>query len=124
MTNISKILPYLFYCHRIPERCFTLGSFRFPICSRCTGILVGYPIGIYLLWTPLYPFLSLLLMIPLIIDGTGQYYGKWISNNLRRFVTGFWFGVGTVLFIKDFLIMGYHHGIQLTQALKVLLNGV
>ncbi|WP_083226867.1 MULTISPECIES: DUF2085 domain-containing protein [Lysinibacillus] len=37
-----------------------------------------------------------MLTIPLIIDGTGQLFNKWLSTNYRRLVTGILSGVGFV----------------------------
>ncbi len=50
---------------------------------------------------------SLLLMLPMILDGGLQYLNYIISNNNRRFVTGFIFGMGTVIFsnnITDYIL--------------------
>lgn len=37
----AKWLPIFFGCHCLPERSFFIKGKQFPICSRCTGILVG-----------------------------------------------------------------------------------
>lgn len=98
---------YLFFCHRIPSRSFFYKGVQFPICARCTGIYVGYIIGIFIVgFYSLPPFVyALILTIPMIIDGTGQLFRKWISNNLRRLLTGILGGIGIVyIFIHGVLL--------------------
>lgn len=103
---VDKILYYMFFCHRLPERSFFYKGKQFPICARCTGILVGYVVGIIgvLLFerTPhLIPLLSALtLFLPLIIDGVGQLYGYWVSTNRRRFITGILGGIALIYYIR------------------------
>ena len=38
---IYRCLPVVFGCHCIDERSFHFRGRKFPICSRCTGELVG-----------------------------------------------------------------------------------
>ena len=35
-------------CHQMPERSFFINGMQFPLCARCTGILVGYLVGVLL----------------------------------------------------------------------------
>lgn len=108
----NKILHFMFFCHRIPERSFFIRGKQFPICARCTGILVGYLIGIiYLLVTSKYNLiLELSLMVPLAIDGIGQYLGYWISNNKRRFLTGILAGLSTICILRLASLQGLNAG--------------
>lgn len=110
--NIDKILHFMFFCHRIPERSFFIKGKQFPICARCTGILVGYFIGIiYLLLTFKHNLiLEIVFMIPLAIDGIGQYLGYWISNNKRRFLTGILAGISTICILRFTSIQGLNAG--------------
>lgn len=102
----------MFLCHRMPERSFFIKGKQFPICARCTGILVGYFLGIiYLLLAPKYNLLlELSLMIPIAIDGTGQYLGYWTSNNKRRFFTGILAGISTICILKLAATLGIKSG--------------
>ena len=43
---------------------------------------------------------SMILMIPVAIDGTTQYFGPRESTNTLRFITGFVGGVGLIIFLK------------------------
>lgn len=82
-------------CHQMYERSFTYRGYQFPICARCTGIFIGQIIGLILgfrldlLW-------SILLIIPMGIDGTVQLIKIKQSNNLRRVITGFIAGIAYI----------------------------
>lgn len=114
---MNRLLGSLFMCHRIPERSFFIRGKQFPVCARCTGILCGYIIAmICLLMVISYSFLgSILLLIPMVIDGTGQLYNKWKSTNSRRFITGLLAGVGIILFIVHVTMFSYDQGQDLYQ---------
>lgn len=96
--TINKFLAIAFMCHQKPERSFHFKGKQFPLCARCTGMLVGYFAGICIavithcqnyLW-------FLLLLLPAIIDGGIQLIFKIESNNTRRFITGFMAGIGVI----------------------------
>lgn len=109
---MDKVLQSLFLCHRLPERSFFFRGKQFPICARCTGILVGYFVGLiyFLLVGRISLVGSLLLLVPLVIDGVGQYLNKWISTNRRRFITGILAGVATDFIIYWLAFYGFTHG--------------
>lgn len=122
---MNKLMNYVFYCHRLPERSFMIAGHPFPLCSRCSGIILGYIgglIGIFFRFQVAVPIL-LALSVPLVVDGFGQYYGKWMSNNGRRFLTGIAFGFSILLLAKFLTIMGYAHGRIIGFALKSLITG-
>jgi len=85
----------------MPSRSFFYKGVQFPICARCTGICIGYIIGIFILgFYNTLPFAyALILTIPMIIDGTGQLFNKWISTNNRRLLTGILGGIGIVFMV-------------------------
>lgn len=101
-------------CHQIPERSFFIGGYQFPLCARCTGIMVGYIFALllYIFRIILPPCLSIIMMIPLIADGGLQYLFCIMSNNIRRLVTGLMYGTGFIhtviniifglMFVKSF----------------------
>jgi len=92
------------FCHSIPERCFIYNNRYFPICARCTGILVGGIVSllifnifnIYMSYQ-----MSFILAIPMVIDGGLQYLNYASSTNNRRFVSGCLFGVGAIIFSRN-----------------------
>ena len=103
-------------CHGKPERCFTIGGKKMKICARCTGIKIGHWVAIICCaFQPLPPWwVSVLLVVPMAIDGGIQLLFKIMSNNPRRFVTGLLggFGIGaiiwgTIAFCEQFVILWY-----------------
>ena len=99
--NIMK-----YFCHQRPDRSFFIRGHQLPVCSRCTGIIIGAgSYMIYLYFTPtVYDYnmliLCILLQLPYIIDGTTQYWGLRESNNILRLITGLLGGVGVVMFAR------------------------
>ena len=89
-------------CHQRPERSFFFKGKQLPLCARCTGILIGYFVGIFMAYLTdcancLY---MLLLFVPMVLDGGVQLLFKIESNNLRRLITGILGGIGIInLFI-------------------------
>jgi uncharacterized membrane protein len=76
-------------CHQKSERSFFIKDYQFPVCARCTGILLIKSIA----WlanciTDIPSWTSILLLIPMAVDGTLQYLLKTESTNRRRFLTG------------------------------------
>lgn len=114
MNRPSKILAMLFFCHRLPERSFFFRGKQFPICARCTGILVGYILGIiYAIVFGKIPFLLIpLLLLPMAIDGGGQFINKWVSTNTRRFITGILAGVAVDFLLYEIGALGFKHGME------------
>ncbi len=93
-------------CHRKPERSFFIKGHQFPVCARCTGFYAG--LLIFLLYTffstieytSTLLILSIILLIPVSIDGFTQFFGLRQSNNTLRFITGFIGGIGLIIFLK------------------------
>ena len=97
---------YLF-CHGIPDRCFTIRGHPFPICARCTGLLIGMVAGFLVPATgyvaPIVAIgCALLLVAPLLVDGLTQLAGLRHSTNCLRIVTGAIGGLG-VAFVAQVL---------------------
>ena len=81
-------------CHQMPERSFFFGDYQFPLCARCTGIVIGHMLGITLSFVHKFSFLSLLGTVPLMVDGLVQKYTSYESTNRRRLFTGILYGFG------------------------------
>ena len=109
MFNFKTILKYMFYCHRIPQRSFFFMGRQFPICARCTGILIGYIIGIFyiIFYNRLGYIFELMLMIPLLIDGIGQYKGYFVSTNIRRLITGLLAGISFICLSRMIIVLWF-----------------
>ena len=79
----------------MPERSFFFRGYQFPLCARCTGILIGNLAACctFLIDIPLW---IALMMIPMALDGLIQRYTSYESNNRRRLVTGLMWGFSSV----------------------------
>lgn len=100
----GQFLRILCGCHAMPERSFHYHGKVFPICARCTGELVGILMGILIVCIFGYPKLriAILMMIPLILDGTLQRLTSYESRNRRRLITGILFGIAIVFIFLYF----------------------
>ena len=82
-------------CHQMPERSFFYKGFQFPVCARCTGILIGQIIGVFL-----FPLLQLsfdsicFLFFLMFFDWWLQRLHFLESTNFRRVASGLLCGVG------------------------------
>jgi len=116
MVKFSRFLQIFCGCHCRPDRSFFYKGKQFPVCARCTGMLIGYPLGI--LWLVFFTHwnigICLFVCLPLIIDGIGQQLGKWESTNIRRFITGLLLGMAIIN-----VLVNYHYFL-VWEARKVL----
>lgn len=86
------------FCHKKPERSLFWKGKKFPLCARCTGIYLGY-LSLPLFLCNLINLnitISILMIIPTYIDGFIQAVFNLESTNMRRLVTGFISGIGTM----------------------------
>lgn len=102
---MGKFLRIFFGCHARPDRSFYWRGRQFPICARCTGELVGILIGIpvAILKGAMCIPACILFMLPLVLDGFRQLLTTYTSNNIRRVVTGLFFGLAFVSALIHFL---------------------
>ena len=79
---------------RAPHMC----GLCFPLCWRCSCIILGYVIGLFLAKYSILiisNFLIVAILISLtIVDGIKQYFYKIESTNFNRIFTGFLAGIG------------------------------
>lgn len=95
---MAKFLRLFFGCHARPDRSFYFRGKQFPICARCTGELVGMILCIptLIFWGCPSFGIVLLLMVPLIVDGSIQKLTTYESGNIRRLITGILFGMALI----------------------------
>ncbi|MBT7896339.1 MAG: DUF2085 domain-containing protein [Flavobacteriales bacterium] len=106
---MSRVKVKWISCHRKPNRSFFWKGKKFPVCARCTGIHLGY------LSLPLFVFefiyinwiLSIIIILPTIIDGLTQAYYNRESTNYIRVFSGFLAGLGCMSIIH---IVGFQIG--------------
>lgn len=102
----------LMFCHRKPERSFFWKGKQFPVCSRCTGIHLGYltfPLFLFQVFT-LNIWWTAILILPTYIDGWTQAFFNRESNNFLRVTTGLMAGVGMMSLVA---IIGQFLGKQI-----------
>lgn len=93
-------------CHQIPERSFFIRNYQLPICSRCTGIILGYIISLLytIFFKELYFSIEIALIVPMAIDGFLQLFTNYLSTNKKRFATGILAGFGFIQIIKSIVL--------------------
>ena len=93
-------------CHQREDRSFKIGEFQFPICSRCTGILLGQIISVLLIFLkiniPIY--LDFIFLAIMFLDWYIQFKKIRESTNIRRLITGTLAGIAQINIIYKFII--------------------
>jgi uncharacterized membrane protein len=111
-------ITYLFFskiCHQIPDRSFFMFGKQFAVCSRCTGLYLGFLLG-----TIIYPIINklkpnwipakkyfYLAGIPISIDIVIRFVQIAENTFYSRLITGLLLGATTVFFVlPGFLSLG------------------
>ncbi len=83
-------------CHQMESRSFFFKGYQFPVCARCTGVILGELIALFLVLINLKINLiqSMLLLLIMGLDWFLQYVKIAESNNGRRLLTGILGGLG------------------------------
>lgn len=94
-------------CHQMPERSFHLHNFPLAVCSRCTGIYVGFIAG--LLICPLVRSLRdcelphrrwlFLAALPVLFDVGGDFAGLFDNSFFSRAATGALLGAVAAFYV-------------------------
>ncbi len=87
-------------CHHQKDRTIWFFGLEKYFCARCSGIISGMILG---LWLRFFDFMIPLVFLPLfvfplIIDGTTQFLGLRFSNNWLRIMTGTLFSIGILCY--------------------------
>lgn len=108
-TTLMKIGEYS-GCHQMYERSFVYKGYQFPVCARCTGIFIGQIIGLIMIILGLRvkSSVSVLLIMPMALDGIIQLVKIKESNNIRRVITGFIAGIGYITLLFNIIIFLKH----------------
>lgn len=76
-------------CHQIPERSFFIRGRQFPVCARCTGVLVGNVLAYAMFFVYRLPIEFYILgCAVMFVDWYIQYIRIRQSTNIRRLITG------------------------------------
>lgn len=112
MRRFDQVYDYLMSagavsgCHQRPDRSFFIKNYQFPLCARCTGLVVGYIIAIIILVFYQINFVVCMAMCAIMyLDWKIQDLKIRESTNYRRFVTGIICGIGYIHFIS--LVMNF-----------------
>lgn len=84
-------------CHQRGDRSFYWRGYQFPVCARCTGVLVSYltAIPLYLIFGGDFR-VCLVAMGVMLFDWMLQFIDFLESTNIRRFLTGICGGYGVM----------------------------
>jgi uncharacterized membrane protein len=76
-------------CHQMAERSFSINGLQFPICARCTGVLIGNIIALAMFFFYTLPTVYCIIgCAVMFLDWLIQYVGIRKSTNIRRLTTG------------------------------------
>jgi uncharacterized membrane protein len=94
-SNRTKI--GLSFCHRRKDRSIRISGYTFPLCARCTGLWLGFVMGLLVRVAGLHMPLIFVFafMLPLAVDSLTQLAGYRESNNRLRLLSGVLFGIAT-----------------------------
>lgn len=96
-------------CHQMPERSFFLKGYQFPVCARCTGVIISAVIATVVFIKRKLPIrICIALSSIMLIDWSLQYLKIKESTNTRRFITGLIGGFGYSTLHMYFYYYAFH----------------
>lgn len=82
-------------CHQRPERSFFINGYQFPVCARCTGVIISSVLAAVLFIKKKLPIpLCIAMSSLMLLDWGIQYLEIKESTNTRRLITGLIGGFG------------------------------
>lgn len=81
-------------CHQMPERSFFYKGRQFPVCARCTGVLIGQALALLLSFIRIPIWIAAICLGIMGIDWGVQEINLKSSTNRRRMITGILGGFG------------------------------
>ena len=82
-------------CHQMPERSFFLKGYQFPVCARCTGVIIASILATIVFFKKKLPIGVCIAMSSVMLFDWGMQYLKIKeSTNKRRLITGLIGGFG------------------------------
>lgn len=92
-------------CHQMPERSFFIHGFQFPVCARCTGVLIGYLLALIIFSFYLMPVKWCVLFCGIMLaDWLIQFLKIHESTNIRRLISGILGGYGVFSFYINIIL--------------------
>ena len=84
-------------CHQRADRSFFWKGHQFPICARCTGVLIGYILALTAINFFLPDFLmGMIFCCIMFVDWLIQFIKIKESTNVKRLITGILGGFGII----------------------------
>lgn len=104
-------------CHQMAERSFFIKGYQFPVCARCTGVILGQTAGVIglICGLRLHFVISCLLLIPMAVDWGLQFLKILMSTNGRRLISGLISGFGLTYVYAAFLALCYEGILKVLQ---------
>ena len=100
------------FCHQRPDRSYFIDGHKLGVCSRCTGLYVGFAVTLLL-----YPLIRslrsnvtppriylILAAIPLGVDFSLTFFGIWNNTHTSRFLTGALLGTVAVFYVMPGIV--------------------
>lgn len=82
-------------CHQRADRSFFINGWQFPVCARCTGVIIGQAAGSFVCMRKKIPlYVSAICCEATLLDWSLQQSGIKQSTNFRRLLTGICGGFG------------------------------
>ena len=105
MYEYLMIIGKMSGCHQNPDRSFKYKNWQFPVCARCTGLIVGYIIGFFMfLFMELHLSTCLILISIMGIDWIFRSKKPTKYGNIRRCCTGILCGIGYIQLFKIIVV--------------------
>ncbi|HEU4870622.1 MAG TPA: DUF2085 domain-containing protein [Pyrinomonadaceae bacterium] len=100
------------FCHQRPDRSYFIDGHKLAVCSRCTGLYVGFAVTLLLyplirsLRNNIAPPRSYLILaaIPLGIDFSLTFFGIWENTHTSRLLTGALLGSVAVFYVMPGIV--------------------
>lgn len=100
-------------CHQRPERSFFFKKYQFPVCARCTGVIISSIIAFFISIKKRVPLaICTFMSLTMLTDWLLQYLNIKKSTNKRRFITGLIGGFGWSTIQFSFYIAIYNNVIR------------
>lgn len=90
-------------CHQMAERSFFVNGYQFPVCARCTGVILSQMFAVPFFFLVKIPMRICVFMMGIMFtDWYIQHIGVQESNNRRRYITGLIGGFGYMTAVLHF----------------------
>ncbi len=106
-------------CHQLPSRSLAIGNAVLPVCSRCSGIYMGFFVTAIILFImfrgkendlppPYILIIFSIFFLSMIIDGIASNFGLYNTNNNIRFITGLLCGSSVMVITYPVFVFQYY----------------